>query len=46
MPKKEELIEPISAAMQEVVRSFFANNSKPRFPLKEAGKTAKQLDFH
>ncbi len=35
MPKKEKLIEPIPATMQEVVRSFFANDPKPRDPEKE-----------
>ena len=35
MPKKEKLIEPIPATMKEVVRSFFANDPKPRDPKKE-----------
>ena len=35
MPKKEKLIEPIRATMQEVIRSFFANDPKPRDPEKE-----------
>ena len=36
MPKKEKLIEPIHATMEEVVKSFFANHPKPRNP--EKGK--------
>ena len=35
MPKKPKLIEPIPATMQEIVRSFFANDPKPRDPGKE-----------
>ena len=35
MPKKEKLIEPIPATMEEVVKSFFANHPKPRDPEKE-----------
>ena len=38
MPKKEKFIEPIRATMQEVVRSFFANDPKPRDPEKEKQK--------
>ena len=38
MPKKEKLIEPIPATMEEVVRSFFANHPKPRDPEKEKEK--------
>ena len=38
MPKKDKLIEPIPATMQEVVRSFFANDPKPRDPEKEKEK--------
>ena len=38
MPKKEKLIESIPATMQEVVRSFFANDPKPRDPEKEKEK--------
>ena len=38
MPKKEKLIEPIPATMREVVRSFFANDPKPRDPEKEKEK--------
>ena len=40
MPKKGKLIEPIRATMQEVVRSFFANDPKPRDPEKEKQKEA------
>ncbi len=35
MPKKQKLIEPIPATMKEVVRSFFANDPKPRDSEKE-----------
>jgi len=35
MPKKEKLIEPIPATMQEVVGLLFANDTKPRDPEKE-----------
>ncbi len=38
MPKKEKLIEPIPATMEEVVQSFFANHPKPRDPSKEKPK--------
>ena len=38
MPKKGKLIEPIRATMQEVIRSFFANDPKPRDPEKEEEK--------
>ena len=41
MPKKEKLIEPIRATMQEVIRSFFANDPKPRDPEKEKQKKAR-----
>ena len=34
MPKKEKLIEPIPATMEEVVKSFSANHPKPRDPKK------------
>lgn len=35
MPKREKLIEPIPATMQEVVRAIFANDPEPRDPGKE-----------
>lgn len=38
MPKKEKFIEPIRATMEEVIRSFFANDPKPRDPEKEEEK--------
>ena len=41
MPKKEKLIEPIPATMKEVVRSFFANDPKPRNPKEEKQKKAR-----
>ena len=45
MPKKEKLIEPISATMKEVVRSFFANDPKPRDPEKEK-KQEKMVSYN
>ena len=35
MPKKEKLIEPIPATMQEIVKVIFADDPKPRDPAKE-----------
>ena len=35
MPKKEELIEPIPATMEEIVEAIFANHPEPRDPEKE-----------
>ena len=35
MPKKEELIEPIPATMDEIVEAIFANHPKPRDPSEE-----------
>ena len=35
MPKKEKLIEPIPATMDEIVEAIFANHPKPRDPDKE-----------
>ena len=35
MPKKEKLIEPIPATMQEIVGAIFATDAEPRGPEKE-----------
>ena len=45
MPKKEELIEPIPATMDEIVEAIFANHPKPRDPeekFKKGGNPSRQ----
>ena len=43
MPKKEELIEPIPATMDEIVEAIFANHPEPRDPSKEKIKEGDNL---
>ena len=43
MPKKEKLIEPIPATMDEIVEAIFANHPKPRDPGKEKIKEGDNL---
>lgn len=43
MPKKEKLIEPIPATMDEIIEAIFANHPKPRDPSKEKIKKGDNL---